>query len=1017
MSNPAWQDPNYIHFRKEEPRTSFIPYPDLASARRGMREFDPMYLSLNGSWNFHYFEKGDCPDALLSGKLDIAAVDWDALDVPGNWQMQGYDVPHYTNVTYPIPLDPPFVPDETPVGLYCRSFEIAPSQLEGRVYLNFDGVNGAFFVYVNGQQAGFSKVAHMPAEFDVTEFLTEGTNLLFVKVFKWSDATYLEDQDFWRLSGIFRDVYLLSVGKNHIRNVVARPTLSADYRDGKLAAEAELLGRGASLEYVLCFGGKELARKKASAGKASFSVKNVRKWTAETPDRYELYALLTKDGIEIECVRLMIGFKTVSLSPKGLFINGVSVKLKGVNRHDTHCRLGHVTPMDALLKDVQLMKQMNVNTVRTSHYPNDPRFLDLCDEYGLYVIDETDLECHGAYRATWDTPDKQMFYDFAREPEWKKAFVDRAERMVRRDINHPSIIFWSLGNESYWGENHVAMYKRIKELDPSRPVHYEGDKQPGHPTSDMVSVMYPSIEYLEKEGSDAQADKPFFMCEYAHAMGLGPGNLQEYWDTIYKYDRLIGGCVWEWVDHGIECMTEDGEIYYAYGGDFGDWPTDVNFCVDALCYPDRTPHTGLWMLKRALEYVKFTMEDGKLYCENRYNFISLNDLTATARLLSDGVCAAGCTLDLSGIGPGEKKEIKLPLDVPSAGENILDIRVLTALASKYAPAGHETAHAQLKLEGEIVTDVIPTSAMPELVLEEDGTVLGRNFEVSFDTVRGELNGWIKDGNVLLTGALKPNFRRAATDNDHMVKLKWKQFKLDHMQYKKRSFEISRLSESAVQARAKHVHYSCNTMPLIETDTVWTVFGNGDIRMDVTFTPLRDSLPELARLGVQTVIPGAYEHLTWYGRGPMESYPDLKLQACIGTWRLSVEDTHEPYIRPQENGAHADTRAVALTDDLGFGLMFICEEAGGDGFSFTAHNYSDEALDKAEHTPELLWDDDITLSIDYLHGGIGSRSCGPEPMEKYKLYLKEAKRLCFVMRPYRDGDCDFNRAMRVLPEKN
>ena len=1015
MKSCAWQNPEIIHINKQEPRASFIPYPTFEAAKAGMRAFDPMYLSLNGSWNFHYFEKGDCPEALLTGEEDIASLSWDALDVPGNWQMQGYDIPHYTNVTYPIPLDPPYVPDETPVGLYMRTFEVSAQQLKKRTYLNFDGVNGAFFVYVNGKLAGFSKVAHMPAEFDISDLICEGTNLLCVKVHKWSDATYLEDQDFWRLSGIFRDVYLLIVNENHIRNIIARPELSADFKNGELTVESELLGRGAKLEYRLYFGEEIIASKAATGGKAVLKVKNVKKWTAETPNRYALYALLSKDGEVIEAMRVYIGFKKIELSPKGLFINGAMVKIKGVNRHDTNCRLGHVTPYETLVRDVTLMKQMNINAVRTSHYPNDPRFLDLCDEYGLYVIDETDLECHGAYHATWGTNDKQMFYDFSQQPEWKAAFVDRAERMVKRDINHPSIIFWSLGNESYCGENHKAMYARIKELDTSRPVHYEGDHG-DHSTTDMVSRMYTSIPELERQGQDAQADKAYFMCEYAHAMGLGPGNLKEYWETIYRYDRLIGGCVWEWVDHGMECMTEDGEIYYAYGGDFGDWPTDVNFCVDALCYPDRTPHTGLWALKQALENIKFECEDGKLYCVNRYSFTDLDGYEATATMLRDGVCVGSCRLDLSGIKPLSRKEIKLGLELPATGECILDIRVRTAANCRFAKAGHELAHAQIPLKNEPAITYLPADAMGEIVLEGETEILGDNFEVAFNPVTGELCRWSKDGNELLSQPLSANFWRAPTDNDHMIKKQWQAFKLDHMQYKKRSFAIEQVSSSVVRAEATHVHYACNMMPMIETRTVWTVYGNGDIRVSVTFKPLRDTLPELARVGLQTVIDGAYEHLTWYGRGPMESYPDLKLQARVDTWHKSVDETHEPYIRPQENGAHADTRAVALTDDLGFGLMVISEQAQGDGFSFTAHNYSDRALDKAEHSPELIWDDGITLSLDWAHGGIGSHSCGPEPLEKYKLYLKDEICLGFVMRPWRDGDADFNAAIRVLPEK-
>ena len=1031
MKNCPWQDPGILHINREAPRASFIPYADMESADAGARDFSPYYKCLNGRWDFLYFEKGDCPEELYSwdseededddeAPFDDLGFRWERMDVPGNWQMVGYDVPQYTNVTYPIPLDPPNVPDVNPVGLYRRTFDLSENDLESCIFLNFDGVNGAFFVYVNGQLAGFSKVSHMPAEFDITPFVQEGVNVLCVKVYKWSDATYLEDQDFWRLSGIFRDVFLLKLPKVSIRNIIARPTLVNGYKDGSLEVETELAeeteGSDVQIELLLKYDGQELASAAVSNGKAHFDVPAVHPWTAETPNRYALYAVLKQSGVTVEVIKLLIGFKTVELRKNGLFVNGVSVKIKGVNRHDTHYRLGHVTPMSSLLRDVTLMKQMNINAVRTSHYPNDPRFLDLCDEYGLYVIDETDLECHGAYHATWITPDKQMFYDFAAEPEWEKAFVDRAERMVKRDINHPSIIFWSLGNESYYGRNHDAMYRRIRELDPSRPIHYEGDRA-GHQSTDVVSVMYPPVETVIAEGQRTDEERPYFMCEYAHAMGLGPGSLPEYWDAIYTYDRLIGGCVWEWVDHGMEVLTEEGEVYYAYGGDFGDWPNDSNFCVDALNYPDRTPHTGLWALKQAIEPVKFRYEAGKLYCENRYSFTTLDGLNASCALLRDGVRVRMCRLDLSGIRPLSEKEIALPLGANPDGELILDIRVTQALDTLYAAAGHEVAHAQITLPAKTSIRYLPASSMPELyIYDEDDSVLGESFSVMFDQQTGELISWEKDNNELLTQPFRLNLWRAATDNDHRQRPIWEKFKLHKIVSKKRSFEIEQLSPSVAKATAVHVHAGPNIMPLIETTTVWTIFGNGDIRTEISIKPLRDSLPYLARIGIQTVIPGAYEHLTWYGRGPIESYPDMKAAARVDTWRMDVEDTHEPYVRPQENGAHADTRALALTDETGTGMMFICEEAAEDGFSFTAHNYSDEALDKAAHTPELEYMDDIILSIDWRQGALGSNSCGPEPQEKYRLYLKDTVKLSFVMRPYRDGNALFNTAMRILPEQ-
>ncbi len=1007
MSACPWQNPSVTSINKLEPRASFIPYPDPESAKAGNRAFDPMYKSLNGVWDFKYFEKGDVPADIQFDRLP----GWEKIDVPSSWQMQGWDVPDYTNVVYPIPLDPPFVPDDDPVGVYRRSFSLSDKEAKTGVFLNFEGVNGAFFAYVNGQLAGFSKVAHMPAEFDISKLVNAGENLLTVVVRKWSDSTYLEDQDCWRLNGIFRDAYLLCRPACHIQDINALATLENDYTDGRLCVTAPVTG--GKTQFKLFDGDTLIAESESADGKWETVIPGVKKWTAETPQRYSLYVSALKNGKQTECARVFVGFKTVELRPDGLFINGVSVKLKGVNRHDTHHRLGHVTPIAALVRDVQLMKQMNVNCVRTSHYPNDPRWLELCDEYGLYVVDETDLECHGAMHGGWTTGDKSMAFHFSDSPEWEKQYVDRAYRMVKRDFNHPSIIFWSLGNESYYGSNHEKMYACIKALDPTRPVHYEGDRQ-GHHATDVISTMYPPVEEVIAQGKDKTEKRPYFMCEYGHAMGLGPGSLPEYWDAIYAYPRLIGGCIWEWVDHGMEVFTEDGEAYWAYGGDFGDYPNDSNFCVDALNYPDRTPHTGMWAVKQAYEPVKFALKDGKLVITNRLSFLSLDGYRAVARVLRDGKTVSQCEIDLKGIKPLRTRRVSLPLEAPEDGENLLDIRVSQAFDTLYAPAGHEVAHAQLKLPGEAKKTYIPVSNMGKLSVD-GGTVTGEDFTVCFDTRLGRLEYFEKAGEALLTQPFLPNFMRAMTDNDHRAFKEWQKYKLDLLFIKLRSFELREEGGAAV-SEACHELAGVNTMPLIRVETKWTVFPNADIRVKCTFTGLKDSLPYLARVGLKTVIPGQFEHLTWYGLGPNESYPDIKAHAHVGIWQADAEDTHEPYIRPQENGSHADTRALALTDEKGAGLMLICEEAGGEGFSFSAHNYTQEALEKATHTPELEYSDDITLCVDWRQGGIGSNSCGPEPQEKYRLRLDKPATLSFVLRYVNLNDTDFAGAMRVLPQE-
>ena len=1021
MSNlPDWQNPDVIQIGREKNRATLFPYLNEKQAEKMQRALSPFYTCLNGSWDFYYAEDGVCPEDFFA--LDYDVSDWDALDVPGNWQMSGYGIPQYTNVAYPIPLDPPFVPDDNPVGLYRRWIRLGEDIGDKRVYLNFDGVNSCFYVYVNGEEVGFSKVSHMPSEFDITDFVQPGDNLIAVKVFKWSDGTYLEDQDFWRLSGIFRDVYLLTVPTSHVRDVRCIATLKNAYKDGSLQVECDVLGfEGAEIEIKL-YDGKTLIESKKQAAcesvKANFTVKDVNKWNAEEPNLYYVNVLLIKNNRILEVQRVRVGFKTVEIRDQQLFVNGVSIKLKGVNRHDTHSQLGHVTPMETLLRDVTLMKQMNVNCVRTSHYPNDPRLLDLCDEYGLYVIDETDLECHGAQHGKWVNGDESNVYDFSNSPEWTKAYIDRAERMVMRDRNHASVIWWSLGNESYIGDNHEKMYDRIRELDPTRPIHYEGDRE-NHRATDMVSVMYPAVTTVIEEGKKDDA-MPYFMCEYGHAMGLGPGSFEEYWNAIYASRRLIGGRVWEWVDHGMEVLTEDGERYYAYGGDFGDTPNDGNFCVDALNYPDRTPHTGLLSLKHALRPVRFTLNaDGSVTIKNTLGFVSLDRFNAVYRVLVDGISVESGKIDLSGVPAGCEKTISGFYKMPDRGEAILEISVTEAFDTMWVRAGHEVVCDQMILKKEAEIEIVPANDMRPLTIDEDDMYLcvsGDDFDVWFDVRTGEMINWVASGNELIERAPRPNFFRARTDNDIHVAKKWAQFQLDKpLGMRLMSLQVETVSAGCVRVTVRHKLSPCSHRPLIETETKYTIFGNGDIRVETEYTPLTDKLPPLAKIGVQMVLPAAYDRLIWYGRGMGESYPDIKMHAPIGLYESLVDDTHEPYVRPQENGAHADTRAFAVTDNLGMGIMVINEKALGDGLSFTAHDYTDEDLHEATHTPELESAEATILSIDFAQGGIGSNICGPEPMDQYKLFLNKPTVFSFVMRPFNRQNLDLASGMRILPE--
>ncbi|GJM83030.1 hypothetical protein HMSSN139_55260 [Paenibacillus sp. HMSSN-139] len=588
--------------------------------------------------------------------------------MPSCWQTNGYDQLHYTNVNYPIPYDPPFVPDDNPAGAYAREFNLPEAWTKKETHIVFEGVNACFYLWVNGRFVGYSQGSRIPAEFDLSPFVTAGRNRIAVLVLKWCDGTYLEDQDVWRFSGIYRDVYLLSRETSHVRDVFNQPLLSDDLTEGKLRSEIETTGSLTVQAELWDPRGKLVERQEAQIdgkGAIELDVPQPQLWNAEQP---RLYELLLTAGQEV--LRFRVGFKKVEIV-NGIFrINGRAVKLKGVNRHDSHPELGQTIPMNHMMTDLMLMKRHNVNTIRTSHYPNDPKFLDLCDQYGFYVVDEADLECHGV--TSIGKLEEGVFHKLTKNPEWRDAFVERAVRMVERDKNHASVILWSMGNESGYGANHMAMAEWTKARDASRPVHYEGAdaRYYGDPDTaclDLDSRMYPSVQEIERYALDENSTKPLFLCEYSHAMGNGPGDLRDYWNVIYRYPKLMGGCVWEWCDHGIAAETPDGQRYFAYGGDFGDQPNDGNFCIDGLVSPDRRPHTGLLELKQVIAPVQIEAEDagqGRFRVLNRYDFSNLSHLAVSWKLERDGEVLRQGRSALLTAEPGETQEMNLPCDLP-----------------------------------------------------------------------------------------------------------------------------------------------------------------------------------------------------------------------------------------------------------------------------------------------------------------------------------------------------------------
>ena len=995
---PEWENLSVLSRNREAASASSVPYADREAARAGERGASPYFRLLNGQWRFSYWPS---PDAVPSGfeQGDFETHAWDRIAVPGNWQRQGYGRPQYTNTRYPYPVDPPFVPDDNPVGLYKTAF-LLPESWDGRhVFLHFEGVDSAFRVWLNGQDAGYSQGSHLPSEFDLTPLLTAGRNTLTVQVFQWSDGSYLEDQDQWRLSGIFRDVFLVARPPVHLRDVRLRTLVDASGADRTLEIAASLRnlgqqnGEGTVSAALLDDGGREIARQTVGSAalspgqetvlETSLSVSDPRRWSAEEPNLYTLLLTLqSASGDVLTVERFAVGFRQIEIKAGRLLLNGTPITLCGVNRHDTHPDLGHVTPREHMLRDMLLMKQHNINCVRTSHYPNDPYWLDLCDEYGLYVIDEADLETHGFGEDGGD------WAELSKNPNWREAFVDRAERMVQRDKNHPSVIIWSLGNESGYGPNHHAMIDAIRALDPGRPIHYEsayGDED--YAGLDMVSHMYTHVPELIEEGKKTDDPRPFFLCEYAHAMGNGPGSLKEYWDVIDQYPRLLGGCVWEWADHGIRQWTDTGEEWFAYGGDFGDVPNDGSFCIDGLCSPDRVPHPALLELKKVIAPVVAEAEDlgaGTVRIKNRYDFSDLAHLAASWRVVQDGETIQSGTLALPEIKPGAEAVVTVPYTLPAFGDAWLEVTFALAHGTPWAAQGHEIAWAQMPLPAAPApVRVLALAEMPAVSAAERDRLLeiqGEDFRLSFDTRSGALAQWEYRDTPLLVSGPALSVWRAPTDNDVAMAAEWRKAGLDTLTARTVSVTWEQTAPQAVQVTAKVVLAAVFLRPAFAVTYIYTVYGSGDVLLETQVSPLGSSLPPLPRLGLELTLAPGFDQFAWDGLGPHESYPDRRESVKRGVYSGPVSAQFEPYIRPQENGSKSDVRWAAVTNARGLGLLATAQPL----LSVSVHHFTTQDLTDAQHTYDLTPRPETILHLDYAQSGLGSQSCGPGPLPQYLL---------------------------------
>ncbi|MEF2967335.1 glycoside hydrolase family 2 TIM barrel-domain containing protein [Paenibacillus sp. M1] len=986
-----WEDLSVLQKNREAPRAYYIPYRDAETARTAKRGGSPYYRTLNGNWKFKYLESvRQVDDEFYRTDTDVST--WDDLLVPSCWQVNGYDQLHYTNVNYPFPCDPPYVPNDNPAGLYVREFNISGAWEAKSKYIVFEGVNSCFYLWINGVWVGYSQGSRMPAEFDISPYVHTGANKIAVMVLKWCDGSYIEDQDLWRFSGIFRDVYLLARSPEHVVDVFNRVDLEPDYKTGIVACELSTLG-GVEAKVELKDGDGRLVQAEtvAVAGQAevTFKVDHPQLWSAETPYLYHLYITAAD-----EVLHFALGFRKVEIINGVFRINGTAVKLKGVNRHDSHPELGQTVPVNHMIRDLKLMKLHNINTIRTSHYPNDPRFLELCNEFGFYVIDEADLECHGVFHAIGN------FNMLTRLPEWEHVFVERVVRMVERDKNHPSVIIWSMGNESGYDVNHMAMARWTKSRDASRPVHYEGSdpRHLGSPDTsvlDMESRMYSSPAYIEAYAKDENSSKPMFMCEYSHAMGNGPGDLKDYWDVIYKYPKLMGGCVWEWSDHGILTRNAEGTPYYAYGGDFGDQPNDGNFCIDGLVSPDRVPHPGLLELKKVIAPIRAEAENlaaGSIKITNLYDFIDLSHLALNWRIEKEGVLFRQGQLLPGGIAPHTSQVVKLEYTLPEFSEDAFYLTVSFRLRedTHWAKSGHEVYAEQFRLPVEIrkrAESVKP--ALPSLLLKEQGDRLmieGFDFSHVFDLHKGTFTSITKHGVEMLEQPLGFNIWRAPTDNDRKVKRQWMEEGYDRALMHVYEAAVTERKEDAVQISVKYSLGGYIKPPLLHGVAEWLVTGSGEIRLRTEVT-VREDLPFLPRFGLRITMPAGTEEVEYFGNGPHESYIDKSQSTIKSKYLTTVDELFTPYIMPQENGSHNNTDWVIVTNEQGMGLKFT----GSGAFSFNAAHYTPEDLTLAQHTYELSRRNETIVHLDYKMSGVGSNSCGPELLEIYRL---DEKRFTF-----------------------
>ncbi|MBS7256375.1 glycoside hydrolase family 2 TIM barrel-domain containing protein [Flavobacterium branchiicola] len=1008
-SNNDWENPAVFEINREPARAAFLPYADDASAIADEYTRSPWFLSLDGQWKFNW---SPTPDQRPKDffKTDFSTTNWNEITVPSNWELMGYGIPIYSNIIYPFVKNPPFIAhSDNPVGSYKRTFELPQNWKGRRVYVHFEAGTSAMYIWVNGQKVGYSENTKSPAEFDLTPYVKAGKNQIAVQVYRWSDGSYLEDQDFWRLSGIDRNVYLYSTSNTRIADFFARPDLDASYKNGSLSVDVVLKNMNTVAKdnqgieaKLIDADGKEVFKRNikinvgANSTQSATFTQNVSKpklWSNETPDLYTLLLTLKdENGKFVETVASQIGFRKVELKNGQLLVNGIRIMVHGVNIHEHNPKTGHYQDKETMMKDIRLMKQLNINAVRCSHYPNNLLWVKLCNKYGLFLVDEANIETHGMGAELQGPFDKSKHPAYL--PQWKAAHMDRIYSLVERDKNQPSVILWSLGNECGNGPVFHEAYQWVKNRDKTRLVQFEqaGEQE----NTDVVCPMYPTIAYMQEYAARKDVKRPFIMCEYAHSMGNSNGNFQEYWNIIHSSKNMQGGFIWDWVDQGFEMKDEAGRKYWAYGGDLGgqNYTHDENGCVDGLVWPDRIPHPGAFEVKKSYQDILFKGIDltkGIIEVENGFGYTNLNQYSFKYEVLKNGVAVKTGNIAIE-LAPQSKKQIKLELPkivIEDGVEYLVNIFANTKYGTEVLPQNFEVAREQFSIgEGKYFVKSNVAGIKPGVKDSNDLiTLSSAGVEVTIDKKTGLMIQYKSNGEYYFSQMPTPNFWRAPTDNDfgNNMPLTSNMWRTAGSSGSLKTIEIKEEGGQAIVVANLLLKDVASSYTI-----TYTMNGDGSLTLMNSFKAGNNELAEMPRFGMLFSLKKEFDNFSYYGRGPWENYQDRNASSLKGIYQSKVADQYVPYIRPQENGYKTDVRWLTLTDNSGNGI----EIQGLQPLGISAlHNYPEDfdpgLTKKNRHTSDITPRNEVVVCVDLAQRGLGGdTSWGALPHQQYQLKNKE-----------------------------